>query len=61
MRLVFLVTAPILLGYPVYRLLRLKSTPQQLVIPVYLSCLLVLIGEILGRFLFYATHIRLGV
>ncbi|MFO7537962.1 MAG: DmsC/YnfH family molybdoenzyme membrane anchor subunit [Chloroflexota bacterium] len=29
--------------------------------PVYLSCLLVLIGEILGRFLFYATHVRLGL
>jgi anaerobic dimethyl sulfoxide reductase subunit C len=29
--------------------------------PVYLSCLLVLIAEILGRFLFYATHVRLGI
>jgi anaerobic dimethyl sulfoxide reductase subunit C len=30
-------------------------------IPIYLSCLLVLIAEILGRFLFYATHVRLGI
>jgi anaerobic dimethyl sulfoxide reductase subunit C len=29
--------------------------------PIYLSCLLVLIAEILGRFLFYATHVRLGI
>ena len=29
--------------------------------PVYLSCLLVMISEILGRFLFYATHVRLGI
>jgi anaerobic dimethyl sulfoxide reductase subunit C len=29
--------------------------------PIYLSCLLVLIGEIMGRFLFYATHVRLGI
>lgn len=27
----------------------------------YMGCLLLLISEILGRFLFYATHIRLGV
>ncbi len=29
--------------------------------PVYLSCLLVMISEILGRFLFYATHVRMGI
>lgn len=29
--------------------------------PIYLSCLLMLISEILGRFLFYATHVRLGI
>ncbi|MFM8320299.1 MAG: dimethyl sulfoxide reductase anchor subunit family protein [Chloroflexota bacterium] len=34
---------------------------QSLVAPVYLACLLVLMGEILGRFLFYATHVRLGI
>lgn len=27
----------------------------------YMACLLLLVGEILGRFLFYATHIRLGI
>jgi anaerobic dimethyl sulfoxide reductase subunit C (anchor subunit) len=27
----------------------------------YFTCLLLLIGEILGRFLFYATHIRIGL
>lgn len=29
--------------------------------PIYLACLLVLISEILDRFLFYATHVRLGI
>jgi len=29
--------------------------------PVYMACLLVFVGEILGRFLFYATHIRIGL
>lgn len=27
----------------------------------YIACLLILVGEILGRFLFYATHIRTGI
>jgi DMSO reductase anchor subunit len=36
-------------------------TPQSLLLPVYLSCLLILVGEIIGRFLFYATHIRVGI
>jgi anaerobic dimethyl sulfoxide reductase subunit C (anchor subunit) len=34
---------------------------QRLIGPVYMSCLMVFVGEILGRFLFYATHIRLGL
>jgi DMSO reductase anchor subunit len=34
---------------------------QQLFTPAYLACLLVIVGEILGRFLFYAAHIRTGL
>ena len=34
---------------------------QELVTPVYLACLFVLVAEILGRFLFYATHVRMGI
>jgi anaerobic dimethyl sulfoxide reductase subunit C (anchor subunit) len=29
--------------------------------PVYIACILVLIGEIIERFLFYATHVRIGI
>jgi anaerobic dimethyl sulfoxide reductase subunit C (anchor subunit) len=29
--------------------------------PAYIACILVLIGEILERFLFYATHVRIGI
>ena len=29
--------------------------------PVSISCTLILIGEILERFLFYATHVRIGI
>ncbi len=38
-----------------------KKTIAELIMPVYFSFLLILIGEILGRFLFYATHIRQGL
>ena len=30
-------------------------------IPIYLSSLLIIIGEIIGRFLFYAIHVRIGI
>jgi anaerobic dimethyl sulfoxide reductase subunit C (anchor subunit) len=61
LRLVFLVYASLSLIYAVVRMYRLHSTPQSLMTPVYLSCLLILVGEIIGRFLFYATHIRVGL
>jgi anaerobic dimethyl sulfoxide reductase subunit C len=41
--------------------IRKKKTEKDLLLPVYSLCLFVLIGEILGRFLFYASHIRLGL
>ncbi len=61
MRLVFLLSASIALGFAVYRMYKLKTTPQNMMMPVYLSCLMILVGEIVGRFLFYATHIRVGL
>jgi anaerobic dimethyl sulfoxide reductase subunit C (anchor subunit) len=27
----------------------------------YMACLLIMVGEIVGRFLFYATHVRIGI
>lgn len=61
MRLFLLLYASISLGFAVYRMYKLKITPQSMMMPVYLSCLMILIGEIVGRFLFYATHIRVGL
>jgi anaerobic dimethyl sulfoxide reductase subunit C len=61
MRLVFLVFACASLIYAVSRMYRLKAAPQSLMLPVYLSCLAIIVAEILGRFLFYATHIRVGL
>jgi anaerobic dimethyl sulfoxide reductase subunit C (anchor subunit) len=61
MRLVFLLLASCYLGITVYQVNKLKMTTQNLMTPVYISCLLILVGEIVGRFLFYATHIRVGI
>jgi anaerobic dimethyl sulfoxide reductase subunit C (anchor subunit) len=60
-RFLFLIVASVWLGYTIYHLRKGKSSPEQLATPVYFSCLLVLVAEIIGRFLFYATHIRIGL
>jgi anaerobic dimethyl sulfoxide reductase subunit C (anchor subunit) len=61
LRFAFLFFASISMGVALYQMRRLQIVPQSLVMPVYLSCLLILVGEIIGRFLFYATHIRVGI
>ena len=61
MRLSLISVAPLWMAYAVHQMRKAEAAPQSLMAPVYMSCLLILIGEILGRFLFYATHIRLGI
>ena len=61
MRLSLVIVAPLWMGYAVHQMRKAGAAPQSLMAPVYMSCLLILIGEIIGRFLFYATHIRLGI
>jgi anaerobic dimethyl sulfoxide reductase subunit C (anchor subunit) len=61
MRLLFIIVAPLWLGYAVRQMFKVGDAPQSMLMPVYMSCLLILIGEIIGRFLFYATHIRVGI
>ena len=61
MRLMFLLFVCIVLGFALPRMYSLKIAPQSLMAPVYISCLLILVGEIIGRFLFFATHIRVGL
>jgi DMSO reductase anchor subunit len=38
-----------------------RKAVYDLVAPTYIACLLIIISEILGRFLFYATHVRTGI
>jgi anaerobic dimethyl sulfoxide reductase subunit C (anchor subunit) len=40
---------------------RHEKPVTDLLAPSYVTFLLVIVGEILGRFLFYATHVRLGL
>jgi len=61
LRFFSIIVAPFWIGYAVHRMHKAGLMPQRLMIPVYMSCLFILIGEILGRFLFYATHIRVGI
>jgi DMSO reductase anchor subunit len=56
-----LVAAPLWLGYTASLVYRHRVEPGQAAIPVYFACLAVLVAEIIGRFLFYATHIRIGL
>jgi DMSO reductase anchor subunit len=41
--------------------IRKQRSFMNLLGPVYIACIMVLIGEILERFLFYATHVRIGI
>jgi anaerobic dimethyl sulfoxide reductase subunit C (anchor subunit) len=61
LRLAVLIYASGSLVFSVARMYRRHSIPQSLMMPVYLSTLMILVGEIIGRFLFYATHIRVGI
>ncbi len=61
MRVILLIYASISLNYSVNRMYRQNSNPQGIMMPVYLSSLFIFVGEIIGRFLFYAIHVRVGV
>jgi len=49
------------LVFNVRRVIQEKQALRECTAPVFISCLIVIIGEILGRFLFYATHVRTGI
>lgn len=40
---------------------RRNQAIKRLIGPVYLACLLIIVAEILERFLFYAAHVRIGI
>jgi len=60
-RFLLLLAGVVWLVVPVAMMRRATKSIQELFTPAYLACLLVMVGEILGRFLFYAAHIRTGL
>jgi anaerobic dimethyl sulfoxide reductase subunit C (anchor subunit) len=61
MRYIALFTGVGWFGLTAIILNRDRKTRYEMTNSIYLACLLVLIAEILGRFLFYATHVRIGI
>lgn len=61
MRIGAAVAGVLALFFTLYRMLRMGNPLNDLLTPLYSATLLVIIGEILGRFLFYATHVRIGI
>lgn len=61
LRLIFPLFGILWLIVSLARALNQNRSIQELTTPAYISCISVMVGEILGRFLFYAIHIRLGV
>ncbi len=50
-----------ILVFPVIMMERSRKTVPDLFTPAYLACLMIIVGEVIGRFLFYAAHIRMGL
>ena len=61
MRVGFVLIGSAWLAYSTFQLVRERNNYRNLLLPVYSSFMLLMIGEILGRFLFYATHVRIGL
>jgi anaerobic dimethyl sulfoxide reductase subunit C (anchor subunit) len=61
LRLVLIVGGVGGLSLAIYLYARDQKPVRDLLLPTYITCLLVMVGEILGRFLFYAIHVRIGI
>jgi anaerobic dimethyl sulfoxide reductase subunit C (anchor subunit) len=61
LRLTMIFIGIVWLIYSIVQMTQKGKGVRELLTPIYASCFLVMVGEILGRFLFYATHVRLGI
>jgi anaerobic dimethyl sulfoxide reductase subunit C (anchor subunit) len=61
LRLFMMFIGVVWLIYSMVQVTQIGRSVRDLLTPIYASCLFVMVGEILGRFLFYATHVRLGI
>jgi anaerobic dimethyl sulfoxide reductase subunit C (anchor subunit) len=60
-RLVFLFIGAGWLGYMAAQHHQRRVASENLLLQVFIPCLLVMVAEILGRFLFFAIHVRIGI
>lgn len=60
-RLVFLFIGAGWLSFVAARHHHIKLAAESLILQAFITCLLVLVAEILGRFLFFAIHVRVGI
>ncbi|MFN2216636.1 MAG: dimethyl sulfoxide reductase anchor subunit family protein [Anaerolineales bacterium] len=60
-RLIFMFTGAGWLGFTSVQYYRGKILVEHLLTHVFTACLLVMVAEILGRFLFYAIHVKIGI
>jgi anaerobic dimethyl sulfoxide reductase subunit C (anchor subunit) len=60
-RLIFVFAGAGVLAAYLYRKASISNDVKMLANPAYSAFVLVMLGEVLGRFLFYATHYRIGV
>ncbi len=61
MRYITLFTGVGWFGLTSFHIFHNRKVQYKFATAIYLACLLVLISEIMGRFLFYATHVRTGI
>jgi DMSO reductase anchor subunit len=61
MRFLLIIAGIGVLAACAYLVNRRSRPATEMMVPVYMACLLVMVGEIIGRFLLYATHVRVGV
>lgn len=61
MRFILIVTGITALAACSYLIVQRHRPATEMMVPVYMACLLVMVGEIIGRFLLYAAHVRIGV
>ena len=61
MRLVLIIVGVGGLALALYMHSSSQKPVRAMLLPAYITCLFIMVGEILGRFLFYAIHVRTGI
>ncbi len=60
-RLLFMFMGAGWFGYVAVRHHQIKLAAESLILQAFITCLFVMVAEIVGRFLFFAIHVRVGI